>query len=315
MPRLSLSFLLLISCQMSKYTSIPLDLVLPAWYELEASSPLIECGLFTKSFPDEEVQDFLQRSKDIAGSCAHQTFRNFLSAVLSTFLSKTSINGLTGYGGMFLFSETQMRRFLNLSDEHSRLRKNALDLGAGNGDVTLKLGGLFENLYATEMSTVMQWRLRQKGITLVDALNWSQTPIKFDIITAFNLIDRHFNPSILLAQLRALALKSQCLVVISLVLPASQYVEFNPVQRSHRPSYWLKITGRTFEEQAHSFMVHELLPAGFKIVRFTKLPYLCEGDMGEPYYHLHDAVFLLEPQEGDFPLANASYPVVDRKEL
>ena len=35
--------------------------------------------------------------------------------------------------------------------------------------------------------------------------------------------------------------------------------------------------------------------AGFVIEAFTRLPYLCEGDMYNDYYVLDDAVFVLKP--------------------
>jgi hypothetical protein len=37
------------------------------------------------------------------------------------------------------------------------------DIGAGDGAVTAKMAPFFNNIYATEMSSTMQWRLKQKG--------------------------------------------------------------------------------------------------------------------------------------------------------
>lgn len=69
---------------------------------------------------------------------------------------------------MFVFSE---RQFSELIDYHTHFggvkMKNLLDLGAGDGTVTSKMAPFFENVYATEMSHTMQWRLGQKGFKFV----------------------------------------------------------------------------------------------------------------------------------------------------
>ena len=56
---------------------------------------------------------------------------------------------------------------------------------------------------------------------------------------------------------------------------------------------FLSLQGRSFEDHVHSLLMQELIPAGFELIRWTKLPYLCEGDFNKPYYYLFDAIFLL----------------------
>lgn len=59
------------------------------------------------------------------------------------------------------------------------------------------------------------------------------------------------------------------------------------------PEQRLPINGKTFEEQVCS-VIHDVFePSGFNVLCWTKLPYLCEGDMSQDYYWLHDAVFIL----------------------
>ncbi|KAJ7401390.1 Otoancorin [Pitangus sulphuratus] len=61
-----------------------------------------------------------------------------------------------------------------------------------------------------------------------------------------------------------------------------------------KPSEVLEIKGQTWEEQVNS-LPEVFSKAGFAIEAFTRLPYLCEGDMYNDYYVLDDAVFVLKP--------------------
>lgn len=63
-------------------------------------------------------------------------------------------------------------------------------------------------------------------------------------------------------------------------------------QPDHQPIEWLPIQGYTFEEQSNSFINDVLHPAGYVVEKWTRLPYLCEGDMYQAYYWLDDAVFI-----------------------
>ena len=61
-----------------------------------------------------------------------------------------------------------------------------------------------------------------------------------------------------------------------------------------KPSEILEIKGQNWEEQVNS-LPEVFRKAGFVIEAFTRLPYLCEGDMYNDYYVLDDAVFVLKP--------------------
>ena len=41
----------------------------------------------------------------------------------------------------------------------------------------------------------------------------------------------------------------------------------------------LRVIGRTYEAHVNTLVSNVFEPAGFKLHRWTKLPYLCEGDM------------------------------------
>ncbi len=67
---------------------------------------------------------------------------------------------------MFVFSTSQFRSLIDYDTSFGGVKMtNLLDLGAGDGATTLKMAPFFENVYATEMSYTMQWRLQQKGFT------------------------------------------------------------------------------------------------------------------------------------------------------
>lgn len=266
------------------------------WYIPENEVSSGAQSLFFESSPDNETQQFLDHSSKISANYFWQTVRNIGVMILSSIYSKTDINGMTGFGNMFLFSEQQFTNFLAIDRQTWRANnKSVLDLGAGNGDITEHMRSLFNDVYATELSPKMRNRLASKGYKVLDALEWAKTDVKFDLITAFNLLDRHYSPGKLLEDLWTVAHRSNCNVVVSLVLPVNHYVEFNPNGKSTRPDKFLNVQGRTYAEHVHHMIFNVFKPANFEVIRWTRLPYLCEGDMNNAAYYLPDAVFLLKP--------------------
>lgn len=66
---------------------------------------------------------------------------------------------------MFVFSELQ---FLGLIGQNNTWKSETfIDLGAGDGKVTEKITKYFNEIYATEQSPTMQWRLKEKGYRYV----------------------------------------------------------------------------------------------------------------------------------------------------
>lgn len=81
---------------------------------------------------------------------------------------------------------------------------------------------------------VMEWRLRQRGFTVVPKDFWHLSG-SYHLVSALNLLDRHYSPSLLLAQLHSLTLRSNSLLLLALVLPLQQYVEFHPTKKTNKP--------------------------------------------------------------------------------
>ncbi|KAI2799723.1 Methyltransferase-like protein 9 [Blomia tropicalis] len=168
-----------------------------------------------------------------------------------------------------------------------------LDLGAGDGNVTSVMAPYFNRTYVTEMSRFMQSRLRSRGYHLLDAKDWqSSTSIQsYDLICLLNVLDRCSEPLNMLADIHCSLKQSNGLFLLAVVFPLYQYVEYNS---DHLPSQTLEIDGATFEHQVSSFYGNVLQPAGFELIKWTKLPYLCEGNLDLTYFWLIDAVFLLK---------------------
>ena len=62
---------------------------------------------------------------------------------------------------MFVFSGIQFRTLLDLSKMSPQ--RTLLDLGAGDGKVTDVMQPHFDEVYVTEQSPAMRWRLSGKG--------------------------------------------------------------------------------------------------------------------------------------------------------
>ncbi|XP_075225357.1 protein-L-histidine N-pros-methyltransferase [Lycorma delicatula] len=234
---------------------------------------------------DNETRNFLEECERKSDHVILQIWYTLIKSILSWFLSHTNINGLLKRGSMFVFSSNQGIRLLNrpLGSEGT-----LLDLGAGDGKVTQVLANFYNKVYVTEVATTMKWALKRKGFSLLDINEWQNRT--YDTISCLNLLDRCENPLTLLHDIKN-ALDPHGHVIIAIVLPYKPYVESG--RPDHNPNQFLPITGETFEQQVNSLIEEVIHPAGFVVERWTRLPYLCEGDLSQSYYWLDDAVFIL----------------------
>ncbi|KAL3275722.1 hypothetical protein HHI36_020470 [Cryptolaemus montrouzieri] len=189
---------------------------------------------------------------------------------------------------MFVVSLAQFLKLLRSDGDWHR--DTFIDLGAGDGAVTSHMAPLFNEIYVTEVSSTMRTLLAGKGFKVLEVDEWD-IDRKYDLIACLNLLDRCNNPIQLLKQIRQ-ALKPNGLVFLAVVLPFSAYVEIG--SRNHRPEELLPIIGSTFEEQVLSTVEDVLIPNGFEVQSWSRVPYLCEGDLRQSYYWLDDAVFILK---------------------
>lgn len=266
-----------------------------SWYKMDLTNITdIFQPLFLQLYEDKETKDFISQSRDKSDQLMSQLLHVFLKFFLTFFMANTSANGLLSRGSMFVFSSSQFKMLLDL-DESNPL-DNILDLGAGDGSVTQRFAQYYKNVYCTEKSSTMVWRLGQRGFKTLEADDWHSSGHMFDTITCLNLLDRCDNPLDLLKLMHTRLKPGSGRLVVALVLPLNPYVEFGE-SNDKKPKQRLEVKGKSFEEQVDSAMKDVFQPAGYELVKFSKVPYLCEGDMQHSYYLLHDAVFVLKPNQ------------------
>ncbi|CAG9855682.1 unnamed protein product [Phyllotreta striolata] len=261
------------------------------WYQCNFS--LLSTSLATKFVqlhPDEDTLQFLKQSEKKSDWVFTQVWHSLIKLVFGLFMTQTSINGWLRRGSMFVISHQQFKQLLLPSAfDHTWKSETLLDLGAGDGEVTAQLAPSFKKVYVTEVSKTMRSLLEMKGYEVLEIDNW-HVDRKYDFISCLNLIDRCDTPLELLQQIRH-SLNPNGVVLLAVVLPFSAYVEYG--SPDHKPKELLPIKGPDFEQQVESVVRDVLNPNGFEVISWSRVPYLCEGDLQQSYYWLDDAIFLL----------------------
>ncbi|XP_048266197.1 protein-L-histidine N-pros-methyltransferase isoform X2 [Bombus terrestris] len=242
--------------------------------------------------PDRTAEIFLMKSIERSDSLPLQAWHSLARSALSWFISRTSINGLLGRGSMHVFSCEQFQKFMAASGFTGPWH-SLVDLGAGDGATTAHVAHLFEKVYATDISAPMRWALARRKFTVLDVEKWHESG-PFDVILCLNLLDRCDRPNTLLRRLKS-SLAPGGRLVVALVLPFSPYVEVGE-RGDHKPSEYLPVKGNGLEGQIASLVDRVFAPLSLRCLVWSKLPYLCEGDLGQAYYFLDDVIFVLEAQ-------------------
>ncbi len=134
--------------------------------------------------------------------------------------------------------------------------------------------------------------LSNKNISVLEVESWFQDDDrKFDLISCLNLLDRCDKPLEILGQIKSSLKPDSGLLLLAIVLPFRPYVEAN--SPTHLPSQNLNFMGEKFAEQVPE-VVDMMEQSGFELLSWTRLPYLCEGDLESSLYTLDDAVFLFK---------------------
>ncbi|XP_066251019.1 protein-L-histidine N-pros-methyltransferase isoform X1 [Euwallacea similis] len=259
------------------------------WYQCDLSSIPSSLGdKFVQLGPDGDTIKFLEESEKKSDWILTQIWHMLVKLLLGFFATQTSINGWLQRGSMFVVSQAQLLKLLKISETVHY--KSLLDLGAGDGKVTAHLAPIFDEVYVTEMSPSMRNSLQAQGYRVLDVESWHRNRT-FNVISCLNLVDRCDTPLDLLGQVKE-ALKPDGVLLLAVVLPFSAYVESG--SKDHKPKQILPVGGDTFEEQVDSFVTEVLTPAGFEVISWSRVPYLCEGDLQQSYYWLDDAIFVLK---------------------
>jgi len=268
----------------------PLDVT--QWYNINGNAlPQHIRNKFFQSTFDDGTDKFLDNCYEKSDWLFTQIFHSMLRTLFAWFMSMTSVNGLLKRGSMFVFSEQQFQSLLQVSDDWKS--DSMLDIGAGDGKVTEHVLHYFKDKYATEQSPTMRWRLQEKGFNILEIDEWVKKE-NYSVITALNLLDRIDHPMKLLRDMK-LSIKTDGLIILAVVLPYNPCYETGP--SFGPPSERLPICGDTVEEQIQSLHDDVFTPIGLEVVRFTRLPYLCEGDLHNDFFRLNDIVFTLRAVE------------------
>ena len=260
-----------------------------AWYGVDLTViPEEVQAKFIQMFEDDETKEFIKNSVDQSDSWLVQGWYNLAKTVMSLFrMSQTDMNGYLNRGSMFVLSREQFRLLLGHGGQvHVQRDSQAMiDLGAGDGKVTEKLRHSYNQVFATEVSPPMRSLLKAKNISVLPIESWMDQ--EYDLISCLNLLDRCDNPLDIIRDMHK-SLRPDGLLLVALVLPFKPYVES---RKSREPRQALPIVGDTFEHQISS-VVTLFQSSGFSLRSWTRVPYLCEGDLEHSVYILDDAVFL-----------------------
>merc|ERR1712187_952121 len=144
----------------------------------------------------------------------------------------------------------------------------------------------------------MRRQLASRGFTAVtDVGEGSGLALEYDIVLCLDVLDRVDDPDALLSFLRSRVKRKTSgeeggLVVLAVVLPFCPAVESVGKHMLPPRKPLLAMRGAsckdyaTFEESLGRLATSVLPAAGFEVVSFTKLPYLCNGDMYQDYFSL-----------------------------
>jgi SAM-dependent methyltransferase len=171
-------------------------------------------------------------------------------------------------------------------------RRTLLDIGAGTGEVHAELARLFEASTATETSEATAVRAREKGIDCrsldLGRLPWPDAS-RFDVVAILNVLDRADRPVTLLERAAQLLTPGGHLMLAS---PLPMRAHVHRPGGTADPDEWLGVEGDDFESALGS-LVDVLAERGWKLVRWTRTPYVSSGDPRAARYELDDAILVL----------------------
>lgn len=258
---------------------------------------------------DEETNAFLLRSRR-RGELENRRLAAACTELRKT-MSLTEANAMLGRGAMHVFSKKQAQALLESCGEGTG-RGWFLDVGAGCGEVTESLAGMFEKTCATESSGGMASRLRERGFDVVlesDSIQGVVDRVRatpggedlsasgFDVVAALNLVDRVDAPLTLMRQLRDALKPNTGVLILAIVVPFRPFVERADGSRDKPTETVDAPSSGSWESGVEALWLNLIKPAGFDLVRLSRVPYISEGDHKFGAYVLDDAVFVLRASD------------------
>jgi len=229
---------------------------------------------------DDAARAFLARGAE----APHSALRTSAQKILRAFFSDFDANALLGMYPMHLVSTAQAEKLLG-----GRPGGALLDVGAGDGGVTAQIAPLFDEVFATEMSRAMAWRLRRRGFECrrVDLAPAADDGRRFRVVSLLNVLDRCRLPATLLRR-AAEYLEPGGRLLVALALPYLAHYYVGPA--TPPPEERLAIEGTSWEARLASFVDSVLRPIGLRPAAISRAPYLSHPDSTRTVGVLDDAV-------------------------
>lgn len=242
---------------------------------------------FTQLLSDESTKSFIDWSASRSSSFLLQIFYGISAPLLKMFTTKTATNGILYRGEMFVISQSHFRQLIGEENKYD----SWLDLGAGDGGALERLGvkDMANHIWTTEICAVMRKRLEWRGFGVKDVENWDDQT--YDVISMLNLLDRAGDPDLFLQKANRV-LNSDGILLIAVVLPFNPYVERGGINNKPlKDISEFKSTSKMHSDQLDAF-ISAVENRGFKLERWSCVPYLCEGDQTTTYYTLRDTILI-----------------------
>lgn len=215
----------------------------------------------------------------------HGFWRTKLTEWASAIVTSYDAHGLLGAYPMHLLSQAAWADLLG-----SNRPRSLLDVGAGAGYVTENARPHFDEIVCTETAHQLAKRLAARGLSVYEVdLTVQSLARTFDVVCAFNVLDRTPSPLSLLRALVAHARPSGTLL-LSIPLPISAHVHVRGGTTA--PSERLPSLAADFETAARELTERLLEPAGLEVTRLSRVPYLSRGDLYRPLYVLDSALWV-----------------------
>ena len=261
---------------------------------VESGSSLVY-GAELERWPSTMRARFVQLSRDAATDAylarvargRHGAVRTWLHHTLRNLWSDYDLNGFLGMYPMHLLSTEQWRKLLGPEPV-----PRCLDVGAGNGEVTMELAPLCAAVEASETSSAMAARLEKRGIRcLREDLATSTGELgPYHLVSCLNVLDRCARPLTLLRRV-CKALVPGGRLVVALALPYRPF--YYQGANTPEPEERLACQAARFEDAVRELVERVLLPLGLELEVLSRVPYLSCGDADSPLYVLDDVVVVL----------------------
>ncbi|KAF5398358.1 hypothetical protein PHET_08657 [Paragonimus heterotremus] len=231
----------------------------PEWYSIR--SQYVQTDILPRFLlfeQDEETTAFLSSCFEKSDWIFTHFYHAIAKAFLTWFISSTSINGLLRRGSMFVLSSRQFATLLDLSED-------------------------------TKLDLLLD----------IEADSWYKQPVgsetesvRYDVVSCLNVLDRCETPLTILRNIRHVLKPNSGRLVLGIVLPLKQYVESTA---DHQATEVLNVSDSpVWETQLNSLVSDVLAPLQFELIRWTRVPYLCEGDFSQSFYYLNELILVLQ---------------------